>query len=51
MTKQRKRHRKVTDEGIAALAGHPNIEEARFSPMGSPKIRNKTLRVLATLPK
>lgn len=44
-------HSKVTDEGIAALANHPNIEEASFSPMGSPKITNKTLKVLASLPK
>jgi hypothetical protein len=44
-------HSKVTDAGIAALAGHPNLEEASFSPMGAPKITNKTLAVLATLPK
>lgn len=44
-------HSKVTDEGIAALRGHPNIEEASFSPMGAPKITNQTLAVLATLPK
>jgi len=44
-------HSKVTDAGIATLANHPNIEEASFSPMGSPKITNKTLKVLATLPK
>jgi hypothetical protein len=44
-------HSKVTDAGIAALRQHPSLEEASFSPMGSPKITNKTLAVLATLPK
>jgi hypothetical protein len=44
-------HSKVTDQGIAALANHPNIESAEFSPMGAPKITNKTLATLATLPK
>ncbi len=44
-------HSKITDAGIAYLANHPNIEEANFSPMGRPTITNKTLKVLATLPK
>lgn len=44
-------HTQVTDEGIAHLANHPRIKEVRFGPMGAPKITNKTLRTLATLPK
>jgi hypothetical protein len=44
-------HSRVTDAGITALVNHPSIEEASFSPMGAPKITNKTLQVLATLPK
>ncbi|TVP96786.1 MAG: hypothetical protein EA381_16675 [Planctomycetaceae bacterium] len=44
-------HTRVTDEGIAHLANHPRIEEVRFGPMGVPKITNKTLKTLATLPR
>jgi len=44
-------HTPVTDEGIAHLANHPRIKEVRFGPMGAPRITNKTLKTLATLPK
>jgi len=43
-------HSKATDAGVAHFANHPGIEEASFSPMGSPKITDKTLEILATIP-
>lgn len=44
-------HSKVTDDGVAALANHPNLEDVSFAPMGRPNVTNRTLAVLATLPK
>lgn len=44
-------HTRVTDVGIRHLANHPLLEEVRCGPMGTPKITNKTLKTLATLPR
>jgi hypothetical protein len=44
-------HTRVTDEGIAHLENHPSLQDVRFAPMGSPRVTNRTLRTLATLPK
>lgn len=44
-------HSKVTDAGAAALREHPNLEEVSFSPMGTPRITNRTLAILATIPR
>jgi hypothetical protein len=43
-------HSRATDAGIEALAGHPQLEEATFSPMGASRITNRSLETLATLP-
>lgn len=43
-------HSQVTDAGVAHFANHPTLESASFSPMGSPKITDKTLEILATIP-
>jgi hypothetical protein len=44
-------HTRVTDEGIAHLENHPSLQDVRFAPMGSPRVTNRSLRTLATLPK
>jgi len=45
-------HSKVTDAGVAALAGHPGLEEFSISSQGrSNRVTEKCLSALATLPK
>jgi hypothetical protein len=45
-------HSRVTDKGVEALRGHPNIEEFKIRSQGRPnRITDKSVAVLATLPK
>jgi len=45
-------HSRVTDAGVAHLAGHPNLEEFSISPQARPnRVTEKCLPALATLPK
>lgn len=43
-------HTAVTDEDIAALRGHPNLEEVIVGPMWDDKITNKTLEHVSHIP-
>jgi hypothetical protein len=45
-------HSRVTDAGVAHLAGHPNLEEFNISPQARPnRVTEKCLPALASLPK
>lgn len=44
-------HVRATNEGFAALAGHPSLEEIRIAPMWGPHIGDKALEHLSDCPK
>jgi hypothetical protein len=44
-------HTRVTDTGLAALAGHPTLEVLKYSPQMTPRLTDASLKTVATLKK